>query len=69
MRDFYIFRRFQFFLLFSIGCESKFREMFAYLEVWSSDFVMKLENDPLKGIGVRDIIMIFRRFQVRMAMS
>ena len=37
MRDFYIFRRFQFLLLFSIGCESEFREISAYLEVGRLD--------------------------------
>ena len=38
VRDYYIFRRFQFlFLLFAIGYESEFREISAYLEVGSSD--------------------------------
>ena len=38
VRDIIIFLGdFSFFLLFSIGCESKFREILAYLEVGSSD--------------------------------
>ena len=56
MRDFYIFRRFQFFcLLFSIGCESEFREILAYLEVGRLDLEQIHEKNYFHKIS--DIFM------------
>ena len=45
---------FSFFCLFSIGCESKFREILAYLEVGSFD--LKLIHEK-KNLQISDIFM------------